>query len=106
MNELFLNENFKLNNKDDFENTIFIKNINNSLYGWDGEFERYKNTCLRGRDHNSLYSALDDNIEFDDMTKEIAVISPETKEIFYSGEDKKILESIKKYFKNYKIKGL
>lgn len=96
LKNLFLEENFPLG-PDNISDSLFMANIDGVLYGWDSEIERFKGRAIRGRDHYSLYSNFEQGRgEFENLIKEIAVIIPETKEVYYSGHDSWILKTIER----------
>lgn len=94
LDNFFLDKDFIIND-DNLQDSIFLYNIDGVVYGCDGEFERYKNTCVRGCDHNTLYSNID-NFDFIELIKKVAVIVPEIKQYYYTGQDNKIIKLLNK----------
>lgn len=94
LDDFFLEKDFIIND-DNLQDSIFLYNIDGVVYGCDGEFERYRNTCVRGCDHNTLYSNID-NLDFIELIKKVAVIVPEIKQYYYTGQDNKIIKLLNK----------
>lgn len=102
LNQVMKDRDFKITSSN-LKDAIMIANVDGELYGMDGEYEYIKGKRYgRGIDHNNFYSSKElEEFEgrrgFYDYIKHIAVIVPETEEIFYGGSDKKILAAIKKF---------
>lgn len=102
LNQVMKERDFKITSSN-LKDAIMIANVDGELYGMDGEYEYIRGKRYgRGIDHNNFYSSKElEQFEgrrgFYDYIKHIAVIVPETEEIFYGGNDKKILAAIKKF---------
>lgn len=98
LDELFLDEEnyFEVTDKN-IRDTIFLNNVNGKILGWTADNEWHNGKAWRGNDHNSLYSNFDgDRSNFYDIAREIAVIVPEEKMVYYGGNDFLIKKWIKK----------
>lgn len=81
----FFKEEGKIVNQENIIFMIGLMEIDNIVYGIDGDFDY----GIRGNDHNSIYCQVPE-MEFEELIKEVAIIVPEIKKVYYDGTNEKI----------------